>query len=483
MSFNGSGVFLRVMNWTNDAASSIKIRADRHDQEDDNLANGLSQCITKDGQTTVTANLPMAGFRHTGTGAAASRTDYARADQLADGVINWAVAGGTANALTASYTLTTTTLKDGQLFYVRAATANTTTTPTFSPDGLTARTITANGGGALPVGAWAQHSEIVLRYNLANTRYEFVGNSVAGVFTTLSATVTSAGAATIPLTIINNSSTASTEVKTTLQPSITSTRVAEIAAKNDGSNNISLILRPSAGGSFVDSITLPPTGGATIASGKTLLAASTTAYASTRLPAGTAPTSPVEGDVWNDSTQKCLDTYVDGVNQAIDTVLFTQTGSNTVSNTTTETTILGGGAGTKTVPANFLVAGKTIAFDVTGTIINTGTPTLRVRVKLGSDTVIDTGVATTSAITGTRSIRVQGMLTCRTTGVSGTVFGQATISYGTGASTIVFLDATNTAATTIDTTLSRVIDVTAQWGTASASNTIVGTNSFIKILN
>jgi len=32
------------------------------------LATGLSTCITKDGQTTITANLPMATYRHTGGG-------------------------------------------------------------------------------------------------------------------------------------------------------------------------------------------------------------------------------------------------------------------------------------------------------------------------------------------------------------------------------------------------------------------------------
>lgn len=41
----------------------------------------------------------------------------------------------------------------------------------------------------------------------------------------------------------------------------------------------------------------------------------------------------------------------------------------------------------------------------------------------------------------------------------------------------------NTAAVTIDTTATQVVDVTAQWGTASASNTITATNAYIEILN
>jgi hypothetical protein len=42
-----------------DATNSVKIRADRHDDEDNNFADGLSHCITKDGQTAITQNIPF----------------------------------------------------------------------------------------------------------------------------------------------------------------------------------------------------------------------------------------------------------------------------------------------------------------------------------------------------------------------------------------------------------------------------------------
>lgn len=75
MPFNGSGTFQRVMNWVNDAAANIKIKADRHDQEDDNFASGLSMCITKDGQTTITADIPMNNKKLTGLAAPTVSTD------------------------------------------------------------------------------------------------------------------------------------------------------------------------------------------------------------------------------------------------------------------------------------------------------------------------------------------------------------------------------------------------------------------------
>lgn len=63
-----SGTFTRLYDWTDDAANGVKIRADRMDAEFDGIATALSTCITKDGQTTVTANIPFNGYRLTGVG-------------------------------------------------------------------------------------------------------------------------------------------------------------------------------------------------------------------------------------------------------------------------------------------------------------------------------------------------------------------------------------------------------------------------------
>jgi hypothetical protein len=57
--FNGAGMFVRLRNWVEDATAGVKIRADYHDIEDDNFAGGISQCIARDGQSTVLNNIPM----------------------------------------------------------------------------------------------------------------------------------------------------------------------------------------------------------------------------------------------------------------------------------------------------------------------------------------------------------------------------------------------------------------------------------------
>ena len=60
-------------------------------------------------------------------------------------------AGGTADAITATYIPAVTALINGLTLYVRASASNATTTPQFSPNGLTARTI-VKATGSLVVG-------------------------------------------------------------------------------------------------------------------------------------------------------------------------------------------------------------------------------------------------------------------------------------------------------------------------------------------
>jgi hypothetical protein len=63
MAFDTNGTFNRLFSWKAHATAGTKIRADYHDDEDDGFASGLSNCITKDGRTQPTADIPMNG-RH-----------------------------------------------------------------------------------------------------------------------------------------------------------------------------------------------------------------------------------------------------------------------------------------------------------------------------------------------------------------------------------------------------------------------------------
>lgn len=82
MPWNGSGTYTVPYIWVNDANASIPITASRMDGQDGDLANGLNNCLTRDGQGAPSGNLPMNGFKHTGAAAGVADTDYSTMAQL-----------------------------------------------------------------------------------------------------------------------------------------------------------------------------------------------------------------------------------------------------------------------------------------------------------------------------------------------------------------------------------------------------------------
>lgn len=102
-----------------------------------------------------------------------------------DGALNWAIAGGTADALTLSVGPSGAAPVDGQIVSFRATAANTTTTPTLALNGTTARTFTKMGGTALSAGDIGGNlAEHLARYNFANTRWELLNpSSPSGTWT------------------------------------------------------------------------------------------------------------------------------------------------------------------------------------------------------------------------------------------------------------------------------------------------------------
>jgi len=80
MPFDGSGNFTRNFppgGWQGDATSGIKIRADRHDQHDSDLASGLSNALCKDGQSSPTADINWNGKKIVNLGAPINPNDAA----------------------------------------------------------------------------------------------------------------------------------------------------------------------------------------------------------------------------------------------------------------------------------------------------------------------------------------------------------------------------------------------------------------------
>lgn len=213
------------------------------------------------------------------------------------------------------------------------------------------------------------------------------------------------------------------------------------------------------------------------------LAASVAAGATLRIRSGTAPTAANQnnGDIWNDSTQKVLSINLHGATtivQNIETCIFTQTANTNVNNTTTETTLLGTGIGTKTLPADFFTAGKTIRLTLRGFFSRTS-GNITIRFKLGTTTICATATASSGA-GSTDGFQVIVDCTCRTTGAGGTFFGQGWYQNLNNGNVIEMVTSATVA---VDTTASQIINTTIQFSTANAGNTFTSTNCTIEVLN
>ena len=149
MSFNGSGTF--VINSTgqpvvtNTVISSTAFNALTAD-----LATGLSTTLTKDGQTTPTANIPMGTFKITGMGAGTSSTDAVNLSQLQNSTGTFLTVSGT-DTILGTVSPSVGAYAVGQIFAFVAAATNTGAA-TINISSLGAKSITRLGATALIAG-------------------------------------------------------------------------------------------------------------------------------------------------------------------------------------------------------------------------------------------------------------------------------------------------------------------------------------------
>lgn len=155
--------------------------------------------------------------------------------------------------------------------------------------------------------------------------------------------------------------------------------------------------------------------------------------------------------------------------------LYTQTASSTpVANTTTETSLLDGGLGALTVPANGFKIGDSFHAILTGYISSVNNHTLRIRIKTDGIVLADTGVITMAGATN-RHWKLEIYFTIRTLGASGvaSIATGGTFMYTKNASTNFEGTNFSTETTTgFNTTISNTLSITAQWGTANAGDSI-----------
>lgn len=170
MARNGTGTFVRLYNWVTDKTNSVPITASRMDAEFDGMATALSQSIAVDGQSTVTANIPMASHKFTGLSVGNARTDSLTLGQVQDGQYTaLGLTGGAADAYTATPTPAITAYVATMEYSAKIHATNLTTTPTLL--------ISAISGGIIKK-LDASKTEIAVEASdmLANGFYKFKRN-------------------------------------------------------------------------------------------------------------------------------------------------------------------------------------------------------------------------------------------------------------------------------------------------------------------
>lgn len=154
-------------------------------------------------------------------------------------------------------------------------------------------------------------------------------------------------------------------------------------------------------------------------------------------------------------------------------LLYSNTDSpaeNTVSNTTDEVSF----SSKSTIPSNTLKAGDVLIIKCFGVYsIDAIAPSITAKVKLGGSTMLNTGSFTgfVGGVTDnfwTAEIRIAIL----TIGVSGTTYSSAILDFKTGATAVLAVSVADPNTQTINTTQNNVVEVSVQWGTASANNSV-----------
>lgn len=205
MAFNGSGLFVVdsagqpvVVDTTIDPTVFNDLTAD--------LATGLSTCITKDGQTTVTANIPMATYKITGLGAATARTDAASLANIQDGTgVYVGTVAGTADVITLTPSPPITAYTAGLTFRFIASGANTTNV-TVNISDLGHKAITKNGTTALAAGDIPSGMMVQITYD--GTRFILTGFPTANITSPTITTPAITGGTITQVPITQNSQSA-----------------------------------------------------------------------------------------------------------------------------------------------------------------------------------------------------------------------------------------------------------------------------------
>ena len=169
MSFNGSGTF-QINTAGQPVVAGTTITSTAFNALTADLATGLSTCMTKDGQTVATGNIPMGSNKITGMAAGTAATDAANLTQVQTTAAKLLSVSGT-DTITASGTPTVAAYTSGAMYYFSPAATNTGAV-TINIDSLGSKSITKEGTTALAAGDLTSGKMAVVVYD--GTRFQLV---------------------------------------------------------------------------------------------------------------------------------------------------------------------------------------------------------------------------------------------------------------------------------------------------------------------
>jgi hypothetical protein len=173
MSYNGSGTF--VINTAGQpVVSGTVISSTAFNALTADLATGLSTAITKDGQTTPTANIPMGNNKITGLAVGTAATDAANLSQVQSTAAKLVNSVSGADTITGTMSPNLGAYATGQMFYFVAVGANTGAV-TINIDSLGAKSITRDGTTALAAGDIQSGEVCVIVYD--GTQFQLVNGA------------------------------------------------------------------------------------------------------------------------------------------------------------------------------------------------------------------------------------------------------------------------------------------------------------------
>lgn len=156
--------------------------------------------------------------------------------------------------------------------------------------------------------------------------------------------------------------------------------------------------------------------------------------------------------------------------------LFSQTGNGTpVTGTTVETTLINGGVGTLSVPANAFSVGDSFRAVMGGVMNAANNQTIRIRVKSGAVVFLDSGIQTLTSSIANDVWTLDINFTIRQIGAAGvaSIVALGKFNYvktNNGAYEGFGFNTINN--TTFDTTINNTLDITVEWGSNDAGNSI-----------